>query len=97
MIIEYKIDNVSKADVIDDTPDDTMSELAPPPKYIIIINLIIKYEPAGRTKVYKSINFYLGGEERQCQNVKIYPKKIMVEPAKNGGWARQRGGQDHFK
>ena len=41
MIIEYKIDNGSKAD----TPDDTMSALALPPKYIIIINLFIKYEP----------------------------------------------------
>ena len=49
MIIENKIDNASKADGIDDTPDDAMSELAPPPKYIIIINLLIKYEPACRT------------------------------------------------
>ena len=48
MIIEYKIDNGFKADVIADTPDDTMSALAPP-KYIIIINLFIKYEPACRT------------------------------------------------
>jgi len=47
MIIENKIDNASKADAIDDTSDDTMSELAPPPKYIIIINLFIKYEPVG--------------------------------------------------
>ena len=46
MIIEYKINNGSKADAIADTPDDTMSTLAPPPKYIIIINLFIKYEPA---------------------------------------------------
>ena len=49
MIIYYKISNGSKADTIADTPDDTMSALAPPPKYIIIINLIIKYEPACRT------------------------------------------------
>ena len=49
MIIEYKIDNESKADAIADTPDDSMSKLAPPPKYIIIINLLIKYEPACRT------------------------------------------------
>ena len=31
MIIEYKIDNISKADALADTPDDTMSVLAPPP------------------------------------------------------------------
>ena len=48
MIIEYKIDNRSKADVIADTHDDTMSALDPPPKYINIINLIIKYEPSSR-------------------------------------------------
>ena len=46
MIIEYKIDNESKADAIADTSDDTMSALTPPPKYIIIINLFIKYVPA---------------------------------------------------
>ena len=49
MIIKIKIANGSKADAIADTPDDTMSALAPPPKYIIIINLFIKYEPACRT------------------------------------------------
>ena len=32
MIIEYKIDNGFKADVITDTSDDTMSALAPSPK-----------------------------------------------------------------
>ena len=32
MIIEYKIDNISKADAIDDAIDHTMSVLAPPPK-----------------------------------------------------------------
>ena len=37
MIIEYKIDNGFKADARADTPDDTMSELSSPPKYIIII------------------------------------------------------------
>ena len=45
MFINYKIDNGSNADAIADTFDDTMSALAPP-KYIININLIIKYEPA---------------------------------------------------
>ena len=30
MIIEYKIDNISKADAITDAIDDTMSVLAPP-------------------------------------------------------------------
>ena len=49
MIIGYKIDNGSKADTIADTPDDSMSVLVPPPKYIIIINLFIKYQPACRT------------------------------------------------
>ena len=49
MIIEYKIDNGSKADAIADIFDDAMSALAPPPKYIIIINLFIKYEPVCRT------------------------------------------------
>ena len=32
MIIEYKIDNISKADAIADAIDDIMSALAPPPK-----------------------------------------------------------------
>ena len=32
MIIEYKIDNITKADAISDAFDDTMSALAPPPK-----------------------------------------------------------------
>ena len=32
MIIEYKIDNGSKTDSTVDTPEDTMSALAPPPK-----------------------------------------------------------------
>ena len=32
MIIEYKIDNGSKADTIADTSDDTMSAFAPPHK-----------------------------------------------------------------
>ena len=32
MIIEYKIDNISKTDAIADAIDDTMSVLAPPPK-----------------------------------------------------------------
>ena len=32
MIIEYKIDNISKANAIADAIDDTMSMLAPPPK-----------------------------------------------------------------
>ena len=45
MIFEYKKYNGSKADVIDDTFDDLMGALAPPLKYIIIINLFIKYEP----------------------------------------------------
>ena len=49
MIIEYKIDNGYKADAIADTLDDTMSVLVPPPKYIIIINLFIKYRPACQT------------------------------------------------
>ena len=40
MIIEYRIDNGSIADVIVDTLDDTMSVIATDPKYIIIINLI---------------------------------------------------------
>ena len=44
MIIEYIIDFGSKADAIADTPDDSMSALAPPHKYIIINNLIINYE-----------------------------------------------------
>ena len=46
MIIKYKINNGSKADAIADTPDDTMSAFVPPSKYIIIINLFIKYAPA---------------------------------------------------
>ena len=41
MIIEYTIDNGSKADAIADTFDDTISALAPPPKYIIIINFLL--------------------------------------------------------
>ena len=50
MIIEYEIDIISKLDAIAEIIDDTMSALSPPPpKYIIIINLIIKYEPACRT------------------------------------------------
>ncbi len=48
MIIEYKIDNGSKADSITDTFDDIMRALSPP-KYIIFINLFIKYEQACRT------------------------------------------------
>ena len=32
MIIEYKIDNISKAGAITDAINDTMSALAPPPK-----------------------------------------------------------------
>ena len=32
MIIEYKIDNISKADAIANAIDDIMSVLAPPPK-----------------------------------------------------------------
>ena len=32
MIIEYKIDNISKTDAIADATDDIMSEFAPPPK-----------------------------------------------------------------
>ena len=32
MIIEYKIDNISKADALADAINDTMSALAPPPK-----------------------------------------------------------------
>ena len=32
MIIEYKIDNISKEVAIADAIDDTMSALAPPPK-----------------------------------------------------------------
>ena len=49
MIIKYKTNNISKADARADTIDDTMSTLTPPPKYIIIINLFIKYETACRT------------------------------------------------
>ena len=45
-MIKYKIDNGFKADAIADISDDTMSAVAPPPKYIIIINLFIKYEQA---------------------------------------------------
>ena len=32
MIIKYNTNNISKADALADTPDDTMSVLAPPPK-----------------------------------------------------------------
>ena len=49
MIIENKIDNGYNSDIISDASDDTMSALAPPPKYIIINYLFIKYEPACRT------------------------------------------------
>ena len=48
MIIEYKTNNGSKADAIADKSDDTMSALAPPPKYIISVNLAIRYKPVCR-------------------------------------------------
>ena len=37
MIIEYKIDNESKADAIPDTSDVTVRVLASPAKYIILL------------------------------------------------------------
>ena len=46
MIIKYNTNNISQADAMVDTYDDTMSAFVPPPKYIIIINLFIKYEKA---------------------------------------------------
>ena len=51
MNIEYKIDNGFKVDVIADSSDDIMSTLAPSPKSIIIIDLIIKYERAYLTEL----------------------------------------------
>ncbi len=46
MIVEYKIDNGFKANAKADIADDTRSALAPLSKFIININLFIKYEPA---------------------------------------------------